>query len=120
MLLSEAGLRNEDLQKVVIAGAFGSSMNLGSAISLGLLPVANTSIYQNIGNAAGSGARLMLLSTKQRILAEEISRRVHYVELQQMQSFHLNLPDLWNLQVLALSHKFLNATQTRGNGNSNS
>ncbi len=81
ILLAEAGLKNEDLQKVVIAGAFGSSMNLNSAISLGLLPVADTSIYQNIGNAAGSGARLMLLSKKQRTLAEEISRRVHYVEL---------------------------------------
>ena len=81
LLLSSAGVEYADLEKVVIAGAFGSSLNLKSAISLGLLPAANPKIFHNIGNAAGAGARLMLLSGKERRLAEEISTKVRYIEL---------------------------------------
>jgi uncharacterized 2Fe-2S/4Fe-4S cluster protein (DUF4445 family) len=37
--------------------------------------------YRQVGNAAGTGARLVLLSTEQRARATQIARRVNYIEL---------------------------------------
>jgi uncharacterized 2Fe-2S/4Fe-4S cluster protein (DUF4445 family) len=40
-----------------------------------------------VGNAAGSGARQMLLSMKQRLVAEDIAKKVKYVELSNYPNF---------------------------------
>jgi uncharacterized 2Fe-2S/4Fe-4S cluster protein (DUF4445 family) len=52
--------------------------------------------YAQVGNAAGSGARALLLSARQRHLADEISRRVEYVEL-------ANYPDFMKIYIKALA-----------------
>jgi uncharacterized 2Fe-2S/4Fe-4S cluster protein (DUF4445 family) len=54
--------------------------------------------YAQVGNAAGSGARQMLVSRNQRRLADEISRRVEYVEL-------ANDPNFMKIYVNALAFK---------------
>jgi uncharacterized 2Fe-2S/4Fe-4S cluster protein (DUF4445 family) len=43
--------------------------------------------FQQVGNAAGAGARQMLLSVKQRSVAEEIAQRVRYIELATYKNF---------------------------------
>jgi uncharacterized 2Fe-2S/4Fe-4S cluster protein (DUF4445 family) len=43
--------------------------------------------FQQVGNAAGAGARQMLLSVEQRLLAEEIAKRVKYIELSTYPNF---------------------------------
>lgn len=81
LLLAEAGLKKDDVDKIIIAGAFGSNINVESAVFLGLLPNLSQERFQNAGNAAGTGARLMLLSTRERDLAEKIAKTVGYLEL---------------------------------------
>lgn len=81
ILLSAAGVRAEELEEVVVAGAFGTYLDVTSAIAIGMLPRLPESRFRQVGNAAGQGAQLLLVSRGSRRRADDISRRVHYVEL---------------------------------------
>jgi uncharacterized 2Fe-2S/4Fe-4S cluster protein (DUF4445 family) len=81
VLLDEAGIGAAQLSEVVIAGAFGSYLDPASAVGIGLFPPLPLARFRAVGNAAGAGARLALLSLPQRALAAAIARRVRYVEL---------------------------------------
>jgi uncharacterized 2Fe-2S/4Fe-4S cluster protein (DUF4445 family) len=87
VLLEKAGIQAADLQQVLIAGAFGTYLDLDSAVVIGMLPRAERTRYQQIGNAAGTGARRMLVSREQREIAEWIARKVEFVELAKHPSF---------------------------------
>ena len=67
----------------IIAGAFGTYLDLASALRVGMFPGPATPdrAFHQVGNAAGVGARQMLLSCRQRERASQIIERVHYVEL---------------------------------------
>jgi uncharacterized 2Fe-2S/4Fe-4S cluster protein (DUF4445 family) len=80
-LLEEANITWEELDEVIIAGAFGSYIDVASAIRIGMFPSLPVERFTQVGNAAGVGARLALVSQKQRGLARDIARRVQYVEL---------------------------------------
>ena len=81
VLLSEAGLEAEQIGRVVVAGAFGTYLDVGSALAVGMFPPLPRERFVQVGNAAGMGAKLALLSRRCREQAEEIARRVEYVEL---------------------------------------
>ncbi len=87
-LLTEAGLQDDDIELFVVAGAFGTYLNLESAVCIGMFPDLPRQVFTQIGNAAGTGARRMLLSARQRVLAEHISQNVRYVELAANPAFH--------------------------------
>jgi uncharacterized 2Fe-2S/4Fe-4S cluster protein (DUF4445 family) len=86
-LLDIAGIKAEELDQVILAGAFGTYLDLDSAIGIGMLPRTERWRYQQIGNAAGTGARRMLVSLEQREIAEWIARDVKFVELAKHPSF---------------------------------
>ncbi len=81
ILLQEAGLTEADLEGVVVAGAFGTYIDVGSAVTIGMFPPLPLDRFQQVGNAAGMGARMTLLSTVWRAKALEIAHRAKYVEL---------------------------------------
>lgn len=81
VLLSEAGRNHRHIDEIVIAGAFGSYLDVRSAIGVGLVPPLPPERFRQVGNAAGTGARQMLLSGERRRMAEAIAQRVKYVEL---------------------------------------
>jgi uncharacterized 2Fe-2S/4Fe-4S cluster protein (DUF4445 family) len=81
VLLEATGLQPGDLDEVVLAGAFGTHLNLESAIAVGLLPDLPLERFRQVGNAAGEGARQMLVSRAARARASEIPRQVDYIEL---------------------------------------
>lgn len=81
ILLQEKGINYEELDRVVIAGAFGMYINPESAIHIGMLPPLPLERFEQVGNAAGVGAKLALISHSQRAMAEEIARRARYLEL---------------------------------------
>jgi uncharacterized 2Fe-2S/4Fe-4S cluster protein (DUF4445 family) len=87
ILLEKAGIRAADLEQVIIAGAFGTYLDLDSAIGIGMLPRTERTRYQQVGNAAGTGARRMLVSLEQREIAEHIARHVEFVELAKHPTF---------------------------------
>jgi len=80
-LLREAGVGVEDLEAVYLAGAFGTYLRPESAIRIGLLPPVDVSDVVCVGNAAGAGAKRLLLSGRARKTAERVARSSKYLEL---------------------------------------
>jgi uncharacterized 2Fe-2S/4Fe-4S cluster protein (DUF4445 family) len=87
ILLKKAGIEEKDIDAVVIAGAFGTYLDVQSGIEIGMFPKIGKDRFIQVGNAAGSGARMALLSTDQRKRAVDIARRVNYVELTSEKDF---------------------------------
>ncbi|HEX9116403.1 MAG TPA: ASKHA domain-containing protein [Anaerolineae bacterium] len=89
-LLQNAGLRAEDLDRVIIAGAFGTYIDVESAITIGMLPELPLERVSQVGNAAGTGARLALISRSMRHQAQQLAGRVRYLELARAPGFMRN------------------------------
>jgi uncharacterized 2Fe-2S/4Fe-4S cluster protein (DUF4445 family) len=79
LMMKKLGI--EKLDKVILAGAFGTYINTEAAMILGMFPDCNLRNVYAVGNAAGDGARIALLNREKRAEAEEIARKVEYVEL---------------------------------------
>jgi uncharacterized 2Fe-2S/4Fe-4S cluster protein (DUF4445 family) len=69
------------LDKVVLAGAFGSFIDKVKAMAMGLYPDCELQNVYAVGNAAGDGARIALLNVDKRAEADVIARQIEYVEL---------------------------------------
>ena len=87
-LVEAEGIAEADIEEVMIAGAFGTFIDVESAITIGMLPRLPLERYQQVGNAAGSGARLALISTSMRAEAVKLAERVGYIELASMPNFN--------------------------------
>ncbi len=87
-LVEAEGLTEEDIDKVLIAGAFGTFIEVKSAIIIGMLPDLPLERFEQVGNAAGTGARLALISKTERAKATEIASRDGYIELARMPGFN--------------------------------
>ncbi|RPI83359.1 MAG: DUF4445 domain-containing protein [Chloroflexi bacterium] len=81
ILLEATGTAPETVEEVIIAGAFGSFLNIKSAISMGLFPHLPNAQYRQVGNAAALGAIWILISRSARLRALEIGRQTRYLEL---------------------------------------
>jgi len=88
--LAEAeGLAETDIEQVIIAGAFGTFIDVESAIAIGMLPELPLERFKQVGNAAGTGARLALISKSEREKAGQIAGRDGYIELANLPNFTL-------------------------------
>lgn len=81
ILLKEAGIHAEVIDAFIIAGAFGTYLDLGSALRVGMFPAIPLERYHQVGNAAGVGAKEMLISRQRRAEAARIAGQVQYIEL---------------------------------------
>jgi len=81
ILVKHMNFELSDVKKIFIAGGFGTSLDIDSAIKIGLLPELDRKKFVFIGNSALSGARQMLLSAQATKAAEEIARKITYFEL---------------------------------------
>ncbi len=88
ILLSHLGLKAGDLDEIVIAGAFGSYLAPASAVRIGLLPDIPLAQIHAVGNAAGSGACMMLASSEYRQRAQALAERIEYLELTVVPGFN--------------------------------
>jgi len=87
-LVEAEGLTENDLEQIIIAGAFGTFINVESAITIGMLPELPLERFTQVGNAAGTGARLALISQSEREKADEIARWDDYIELAKIPNFN--------------------------------
>ncbi len=87
VLCRREGIRSSDLDRVLLAGAFGSYLRPSSARRIGLLPQLPLDRISSVGNAAGSGARMALLSSVERRRALDLKTRVRYTELSGAEDF---------------------------------
>jgi uncharacterized 2Fe-2S/4Fe-4S cluster protein (DUF4445 family) len=87
VLLEKAGLESAQIDRFVVAGAFGTYLDIRSAIQIGMFPNLHLDRFEQVGNAAGSGARHMLVFANQREQASHMAERMQYVELTSHPSF---------------------------------
>ncbi len=81
LLLDTLGRRVADIRTLYLAGAFGSYLAPESARAVGMLPDLPLDRIQFVGNTAGSGARLALLSRSERDAMRRIARKIEHLPL---------------------------------------
>lgn len=81
LLLQEVELKYSDVDGFIVAGAFGTYLDLESAIRVGMFPDIPLPKFKQLGNAAGTGARQLLVSKEKRDEADKINTLMNYIEL---------------------------------------
>lgn len=101
VLLSHLGLGTENIDMIHLAGAFGNYISKESALGIGLLPQVSLDKIHSIGNAAGNGAQMALLSTASMERANSLARDAEHIELSTEESFQDEF-----LEALALGQSY--------------
>ncbi|HHY25906.1 MAG TPA: DUF4445 domain-containing protein [Desulfitobacterium dehalogenans] len=87
ILMKEMGIGLEQLDRVLLAGAFGNYISKESALQIGLLPNVPVEQIKAIGNAAGNGAKMVLLSKEERKKAVTLAGLSEHLELSTRSDF---------------------------------
>ena len=87
LMAKQLGLEVGDIQKVQLAGAFGSFLNPQSACRIGLLPEELLDRIEAVGNAAGSGAKMLACDKELLPLTEKLTRKIEFLELASLPEF---------------------------------
>jgi uncharacterized 2Fe-2S/4Fe-4S cluster protein (DUF4445 family) len=80
-LVKSVSKRWDEIDRVFIAGGFGRYLSIPKAVSIGLFPDLPLQRFQYIGNGSASGARRVLLSKAEAEAAEEVVKKLTYMEL---------------------------------------
>ena len=102
LMVNRMGL--EKVDKVKIAGAFGTHVDRTKALVMGLFPDCEIEMIEGVGNAAGDGCRAALLNRRKRVEANWCSRNVEYIELTVESSFQQEFMEA--MQLPHMSDKF--------------
>jgi len=102
-LLNEMNIGVDDIHHVHLAGALGNYINPFSAMRIGLIPAVNPDIIRSIGNAASTGASMVLLARNSWHMAELLADFIDHIELSHRADFnqhfieHMDFPqaNLW-------------------------
>lgn len=86
-LLEEVGLRVEDLDRIILAGGFGSYIDLEKAITIGLLPEIDPAKITYIGNGSLLGCRMSSLTNRLRKDVVEVTKKMTNFELSETPSY---------------------------------
>ena len=81
MLINEMGITDDDLEEVCLAGAFGNFLDAQNALRAGLTPQVELERIRPVGNAAGVGAKLALVSVVERRRAIRIAQKTEHIQL---------------------------------------
>ncbi len=100
LLLQQAGLEAQMLDRIIIAGAFGMYIRPESAIAIGMLPNLPITSIEQVGNAAGIGVKLALLSEPMRETAKRLAANSIYFEQAGNKSFMKSFIRQLNFPVL--------------------
>jgi uncharacterized 2Fe-2S/4Fe-4S cluster protein (DUF4445 family) len=87
ILLKKVNISSDDIQKILLAGAFGNFIDKKSAIEIGLIPCLPLERIESVGNVAGKGAEIVLLSEKMKKVCQDTAREVKYIELSSCPDF---------------------------------
>jgi uncharacterized 2Fe-2S/4Fe-4S cluster protein (DUF4445 family) len=86
-LLGEIGLGIDDLQKIIIAGGFGSYIDLEKALTIGLLPEMDPEMITFVGNGSLMGAKMSSLNNHIRKDVVEVTKKMTNFELSETSSY---------------------------------
>ena len=93
LLQKKIRLEDSDIKQILLAGAFGNYIRKESALRIGLLPDVPPECIHFVGNAASSGAQMLLLSRHCRTTAKKLARRIEYVEIANEPEFQAAFAD---------------------------
>lgn len=80
-LLGQVGMTPADVSSVLVAGGIGGGIDFENAVTIGMLPDIDRSLFHFIGNTSLTGAYAMLVSDKAKEKTAELARGMMYVEL---------------------------------------
>ena len=86
-LMKTLGMKEKDIDSIMLAGAFGNYIDKRSALRIGLFPQVPEGKIISVGNAAGAGASMALLSDAEREKASEIAQVTEHIELSMNMDF---------------------------------
>ena len=89
LLLKKARTEVRHIQQLLLAGAFGNYIRKESAIRIGLLPAVPIEKIHFVGNAAGTGAEIAIISQNGRKMAKHLAREINYVEIAHEAEFQM-------------------------------
>lgn len=89
LLLQFSDLRVDDLDEILLAGAFGNYIDPASALRMGMLPPVPLERIKGVGNAAGAGALLALISKEERRTSVQIAASAEHIELSRRPEFQM-------------------------------
>lgn len=81
LLMENYGIKPKELTEIVIAGAFGNYIDVANAQAIGLLPLIENVPVRSIGNGAGTGAQLYLLSQEEEAFCKHLPEITTHIEL---------------------------------------
>ena len=87
ILQKRMGVGDDDIEQVLLAGAFGNFIRRESALRIGLLPKVGVERIHFIGNAASTGAEMILLSGEMRDKSARLAEKIEYVEIAESKDF---------------------------------
>lgn len=87
LLCAHFGITPAEIQRVILAGAFGSFLNPERACRMELLPSQLFGKITAAGNLAGVGAKMIAINKSQFALTEELVKRIEFIELADMPAF---------------------------------
>ena len=90
-LLTLSNTRDDEIEEMVLAGAFGSYLDVDSSVAIGLLPKLSNATCLQAGNSAGTGAKMALVSAGMRDQASQIAQRAVRIDLKQQKDFNREL-----------------------------
>ena len=106
LLMERLGVEHVD--RIRLAGAFGSHIDVKYAMVLGMIPDCELAQVASAGNAAGTGARIALLDSRSRATIEELVRRVEKIETAIEPRFQAHF-----VEAMAIPHKSAPYTRLR-------
>jgi len=87
ILLKEKNINFNEIEKVYIGGGFGNYMDIESSVDIGMIPKELKGKIKSVGNCAGGGAKMYLLSKRIRENAVDIINKTTYIELSKRKDF---------------------------------
>ncbi len=87
VMVERMGITLDDIYEVLLAGAFGNNIDIGSAITVGLLPRVSHGKIRSVYNSSGLGASLSLASSEFYEGTKTTAEKMSYVELSSLADF---------------------------------
>jgi uncharacterized 2Fe-2S/4Fe-4S cluster protein (DUF4445 family) len=81
VLLNQMGITKDEIEVFIVAGAFGTYLDVKNSIRIGMFPDLPLDRFKQVGNSAGQGARELLVSNTKRMEVNRMVKHIQYVEL---------------------------------------
>lgn len=81
LMMQKMESKPEELDRIIVAGAFGSYIDKNSAVTIGLLPDIDRDRIESAGNTAGAGTLMAVASSEEAVRIQNIPEKLTHIEL---------------------------------------